>query len=353
MRSHVVVIAVVLAVLGTLLNLPQRAVEAVAKKPDIVLFYLDDNAPHPARMWNDPTRTPNLAKFANHGLEFRNAIASTPLCGPARANLLTGQVSHNNGVTQNDIKPYDQRATISPKLRNKGYKTAFVGKHINRLRPVYWSRSRMAALSNDWSSFDIIWEKQGRFYGWEQYRKTATIQYHLGPTDHSSYQAAKRASWIIRNTKKGKPLFLVVALYDGHVPLTPMQRFQNHPACADIGSWSGPAYNEADVSDKPRWVRAQPRLTAAALDLRDRCESLLTSDWVVGHVVQALVDSGRNHNALQILTADNGYLMGDHRLVGKGSTFATDVPLYLRWPRRLQVAAEGPAEALAPDVERR
>lgn len=332
----VVVIALVLAVLGTLLNLPQRAVEAAAKKPDIVLFYLDDNAPFPARLWNDPARTPNLAKFANNGLEFRNAIASTPLCGPARANVLTGKVSHNNGVTQNDVKPYDQRGTISPRLRHKGYKTAFVGKHINRLRSVYWSRSRMATLANDWNSFDVIWENQGRFYGWEQYRKTATVQFHHQATDHSSYQAAKRASWIIRNTKKGKPLFLVVSLYDGHGPLTPMKQFEDHPACASIGSWSGPAYNEADVSDKPRWVRAQPRLNEPAYALRDRCESLLTSDWVVGQVVKALVDSGRNYNALQVLTADNGYLMGDHRLVGKGSTYATDVPLYLRWPKVLR-----------------
>lgn len=332
----VVAIALTLALLGSLFNLPQRVAEAAGKKPDIVLFYLDDNAPRPGRMWNDPARTPNLAAFANKGLEFRNAMASTPLCGPARANLLTGKVSHNNGVTQNNIKPYDQRGTLSPKLRNKGYRTAFVGKHINRLRTVYWSRARMASLANDWSSFDVIWQDQGRYYGWQQYRKTGTVQFRLGANDHSSYQAAKRASYIIRNTKKNKPLFLVVSLYDGHRPLKPLKRFEDHPACADVGSWSGPAYDEANVSDKPRWVQTQPRLGGSGYDLRKRCESLLTSDWVVGQVVQALRDSGRHYDTLQVLTADNGWLMGDHRLTGKGAPYAADVPLWMRWPKVLR-----------------
>lgn len=332
----VIVVALVLAVLGSLFALPQRSVQAAAKKPDIVLFYLDDNAPYPARMWNDPARTPNLAKFARNGLEFTNAIASTPLCGPARANLLTGQVGHNNGVTQNNIKPYDQRGTISPKLRSKGYKTAFVGKHINRAKTVYWNRSLMGRLSNDWNAFDIIWENPARFYDWRQYRKSGNVHYGSAPNDHSSYQAAKRASDIIRNTKRSKPLFLVVSLYDGHAPLTPMKRFENDPACADIGSWSGPAYDEANVADKPRWVQAHPRLDEPAYDLRERCESLLTSDWVVGQVVKALIDSGRHYDTLQVLTADNGWLMGDHRLTGKANAYATDVPLYLRWPKVLR-----------------
>jgi arylsulfatase A-like enzyme len=336
LRLRVVVsVAVVLALLGTLFNLPQRAVQAAVTKPDIVLFYLDDNAPYPARMWNDPARTPNLAKFARNGLQFRNAVASTPVCGPARANVLTGKVSHNNDVTQNNIRPYDQRGTISPKLRNRGYKTAFVGKHINGLRKVYWSRARMASLANGWNSFDVIWESNGRFYGWEQYRKTRTLRFKLRPNDHSSYQAAKRASYIIRNTKRSKPLFLIVSLYDGHAPLKPMPRFEDHPACADIGSWSGPAYDEANVADKPSWVQARPRLTEPGYDLRQRCESLLTSDWVVGQVVEALIDTGRYDDTLQVLTADNGWLMGDHRLTGKRNAYATEVPLYMRWPKVL------------------
>jgi arylsulfatase A-like enzyme len=335
-RQALVVAALSMALLGTLFNLPQATTQAAPSRPDVVLFYTDDFAPYPKWLWNDAERTPNVARFADHGLEFRNASASTPMCGPARAALLTGQYGHNSGVTQNDVKPYDQRGTLSPKLRRQGYKTVFVGKYINELASRYPTRSDVRTLANDWSQFDVMWENQGRFYGWRQYRKAGTRFYGSEPDDHSSYQAAKRAVQHIKKTKRDKPLFMVVSLYDGHAPLTPMKRFEGHPQCQGLGGWSGPAYDEADVSDKPAWVRAHPRLDAPAYGLRDRCESLMTADWVMGQVRQALKDTGRLGNTLQILTADNGWLMGDHRLEGKMSPYSTDVPLYMRWPKVLE-----------------
>lgn len=140
---------------------------------------------------------------------------------------------------------------------------------------------------------------------------------------------------------------MVVSLYDGHKPLTPMRRFEGDPRCRDIAGWSGPAYDEADVSDKPSWVQQYPRLTASSFDLTARCESLLTSDWVVGQVRKALMDAGRIGNTLQILTADNGISMGDHRLRGKLTPYTTSVPLYMRWPKVLKGARRTVKEPVA------
>ena len=127
-------------------------------------------------------------------------------------------------------------------------------------------------------------------------------------------------------------MFLFISLVDGHIPVTPMQRHVDDPACADVEPWQGPAYNEADVSDKPSHIQARPLLAADSYDLVPRCEQSLTSDWVVGKVTRALREAGRLDDTLQILTADNGWLMGDHRIVGKTYPYATPVPLYVRWP---------------------
>ena len=332
----VIVVALFLALLGTLFNLPQREAVAAPPRPDVVLFYLDDNAPYPVRLWNDPSLTPNLARFVNKGLSFRNAIAVTPQCGPARAALMTGQYGHNNGVTRNEMQAYSQSGSLSPKLRSKGYKTVFVGKFHNYLRERYPTRPEMQKLSRDWSQLDVIWENQGRFYKWRQYRKERNAKYGTADNAHSSYQAARIAVERIRQTKKGKPLFLTVSLYDGHEPLKPLRRFEGDPRCKNVSGWSGPAYDEADVSDKPRWVRKHPRLGAPSYDLTRRCESLLTSDWVVGQVHKALKKAGRIDDTLQILTADNGYSLGDHRLEGKLTPYTTSVPLYMRWPKVLK-----------------
>ena len=91
-----------------------------ARRPDIVVFYLDDFAPRPRSLWDDPERTPNLARFVNRGTRFSNAIVSTPLCGPSRAGLLTGRYGHANGVIANDVDPYRADNDVAEKLSKVG-----------------------------------------------------------------------------------------------------------------------------------------------------------------------------------------------------------------------------------------
>ncbi len=193
----------------------------------------------------------------------------------------------------------------------------------------------MDRLATWWDAFDVMWEDQGRFYDWTQYRKDDTVYYGTDPSSHSSRVAAERAVEHIAETPADQPLFLFISLVDGHIPVTPMPRHVDDPACADVEPWQGPAYNEADVSDKPSHIQARPLLAAESYDLVPRCEQSLTSDWVVGKVTRALRDAGRLDDTLQILTADNGWLMGDNRIEGKTFPYATPVPLYVRWPAEL------------------
>ena len=129
----------------------------------------------------------------------------------------------------------------------------------------------------------------------------------------------------------GTPIALI-SLVDGHIPMTPMERHVGDPACADEAPWLGPAFNEEDVSDKPSHIQARQQLRIDSYDLVPRCEQSLTADWVLGKVLRALRSAGRLEDSLQVVTADNGWLMGDHRIEGKTYPYATPVPLYVRWP---------------------
>ena len=99
-----------------------------------------------------------------------------------------------------------------------------------------------------------------------------------------------------------------------HAPNEPTARFVDHPACADVEPWAAPSYNEADVSDKPAYIRSADLRPEASYDLRTRCEETMTVDWAVAEVSAALEDAGRLDDTLLVFTADNGYLLGDHRL---------------------------------------
>src|SRR3954465_10201704 len=76
------VLGLLLAGLGTVATSPAPVVaDTPPERPNIVMFYIDDAAPHDGRLWNDPSRTPNIYdQFIAHGVHLDHAIGETPLC---------------------------------------------------------------------------------------------------------------------------------------------------------------------------------------------------------------------------------------------------------------------------------
>jgi N-acetylglucosamine-6-sulfatase len=109
-----------------------------------------------------------------------------------------------------------------------------------------------------------------------------------------------------------------------------------------------PSYNEADVSDKPKWIRDNPRLDSncstdeGALDChreavqewRSRQESLKSVDVMVGDLVGALAQTNQLDNTYIVFASDNGYLLYQHRLYAKGWAYeeSQGIPFVVRGP---------------------
>ena len=100
-----------------------------------------------------------------------------------------------------------------------------------------------------------------------------------------------------------------------------------------------PSFNEQDVSDKPRWVRNQPRLGAPGVKKveeywRKVQRSLQSVDDLVGDAVASLSSTHQLENTYIVYTSDNGYLFYRHRDDNKGAPYeeAIGVPLIVRGP---------------------
>ncbi len=114
---------------------------AGGKQPNIVVILSDDQGP-----WtlgcagNHEIRTPNLDRLAAEGTRFDHFFCASPVCSPARATLLTGEISSQHGVhdwieggnirteTQDPIQYLAGKTSYTQVLAANGYTCGLSGK---------------------------------------------------------------------------------------------------------------------------------------------------------------------------------------------------------------------------------
>ncbi|WP_299098241.1 sulfatase-like hydrolase/transferase [uncultured Winogradskyella sp.] len=109
------------------------------KKPNIIFVFSDDQRFNSLSMTGDPiTETPNIDQLANEGVFFNNAYITSPICGPSRANIFTGQWERRNKIgfnyiSKNIITEDTYKKSWQVLLREAGYSTAFIGKSHTKI----------------------------------------------------------------------------------------------------------------------------------------------------------------------------------------------------------------------------
>jgi N-acetylglucosamine-6-sulfatase len=154
---------------------------------------------------------------------------------------------------------------------------------------------------------------------------------------HESDILGSKAESFVRNAK-AYPWFAYVAFKSPHIPTytepeySDNYRSQRYPR--------SPAFNEADVSDKPKWVRQLPRISdegRARYDsrYRNRLRAMRSVDDAIAGLLRSLRETGQLDNTYIVLWNDNGYHMGQHRIPeGKRTVYEEDVryPMVVRGP---------------------
>jgi N-acetylglucosamine-6-sulfatase len=103
---------------------------------------------------------------------------------------------------------------------------------------------------------------------------------------------------------------------------------------------ASPAYDEADVSDKPTHIASlplsRPEFAAAHQELwEQQLESIHSVDDQIQNIVHSLREAGVLKRTYILVTSDNGYLLGEHRIpFGKVHPYepSARIPMMLRGP---------------------
>jgi arylsulfatase A-like enzyme len=345
----------------------------------------DDQAPGMMRA------LPSVSRLIGaRGAELENAIASFPLCCPARATLLTGQYAHNHGAKGNNPASgggysalRDPERNLAAWLQAGGYDTAFAGKWLNGLRT-----PRVAPPGWDewWGLVGSGGEGLSSFYDFDVFEQGGEPR-HFG-TRAGDYQTDALTReyaqpFVAAHVADPDPFFLWLAYHPPHNGLgrddAAGRRCSTGPPGSRAGSHSAipaprharrfaharpprsPAFDEADVADKPALVRRRPRLDRADVerierDYRCGLAALLSLDQAVAAIVDELRATGQLERTVIVFTADHGVLAGEHRIPrGKNQPYeeAIDVPLAIRGPGiapGVRIAAPVVNADLAPTI---
>lgn len=287
------------------------------------------------------------ALLVGEGVAFDDAHQNTPLCCPARATLLTGQRSKHHGVNTNkpeDGEGYialDHGNTLATWFEDAGYATIHIGKYLNGygqdgLDPDVPDDREVPPGWTDWQTL----VGNLKYYDYTINDNGELIDYGSSPDDYQTDVLAHRATAAIRESVDAeRPFFLMVSTqaphtYNGNPP-EPAPRHEH--LFDDVDPPRPPNLNEQDRRDKPPYVRKLPNITKSAqrkLDAHweNQVESLQAVDDLVEEVYDTLAADGVLDETLIVFMSDNGYMFGEHRLIGKVRPYeeSTHVPLVMR-----------------------
>lgn len=300
-------------------------VDAPQGRPNVVVILVDDLAEIGRSLWQ---RMPNIREtFLRHGVTFTDAHGESPLCCPGRAGFLTGLHTFHHGVTVNDVALLDDSMTLGTQFQEAGYFTFWAGKYFNKYHRI------APYLPPGWDRFHTM---TGGYYNYRLWSNGGTAKHRkAAASDYVTDVTRARALSALRKAPRDQPLFGVASFFAPHGPTTPARRHLDDPRCDGLAPWAPANYNERNVSDKPAYVRARPRLDSDGYDLTDTCRTLLGVDEAVGAVRAELAAQDRLDDTLLVLMSDNGMNFGAHRLMSKSTPYATQIPLMVSWPSGL------------------
>ncbi|HWM10898.1 MAG TPA: sulfatase [Solirubrobacteraceae bacterium] len=335
--------------------------QAQAGRPNLLVLMADDLDT------DDLKALPSVRALAQQGTTFSNSFVGYSLCCPSRATYLTGQYSHNNGVLSNappdgGFARLDHTNTLPVWLQAAGYHTAHIGKYLNG----YESASSHTTVPPGYSDWQGLAIGTYRMYDYSINDDGTLVPYGTAPADYQTDVLADRAVTAIRaGARSPQPFYLKFSplaphgsgAVAGHDGMGPDPAPRHHGAFAGEPLDVSPAYDEADVRDKPASIRRLPRISAQAranIDIRNRrrLASMLSVDEAITRMLDELRVAGELDETVIVFTSDNGWQEGEHRVVqGKvrGYEPSIRVPLIVRGPGFAR-GAVAPAMAINVDL---
>lgn len=285
-------------------------------RPNVVYIVSDDQG-----AWalgcggNREIKTPALDRLATQGIRFENFFCTSPVCSPARASLLTGDIPSQHGVHDwirvgsmppERIDYLAGQTLITDVLAQSGYRCAHVGK---------WHLGASDVPRPSFVKWFAHQSGMGPYYNapMVDHDRQCTVEGYL-----SDRLGEVATAFLREEGPRSEPFWLSLNFTAPHYPW-----IDSHPkAYTDL-------YTDCPFTSCPQepphpWFIGGK--AAIERGMKERRPSLIgyfaavsAMDAVIGRVMQELERLRLVDNTLVIFMSDNGMNCGHHGIWGKGN----------------------------------
>jgi arylsulfatase A-like enzyme len=291
----------------------------MARRPNVMIVMPDQmRGMALGCMGNPDVKTPNLDRLTSQGLLLRRMFANTPVCCPARANILTGTYAHVNGMVANDLRLRESKTTIAEILGEQGYRTGYIGKwHLDggpRL-PGFVPPGPRRQGFQFWAANECSHQHFKPTY----FRDTDT------PVTEDRFEPevwTDRAIEFLQE-KDDAPFFLMISMGPPHDPYGAPERYEK-------------LYDPANLAMRPNWVAGTRN--SGREQIARYYAAITAIDDQVGRLLKALDDSGQADNTIVFFLSDHGDMLGSHGKYLKRKPWEESirVPGVVRYPAKIK-----------------
>jgi arylsulfatase A-like enzyme len=319
----------------------------VSKPPNLLYVFADQLRYQSMGYAGDAKAvTPCIDRFADEGVNFVNAVASSPVCTAYRASLFTGKHTTSHGMVINELRMNPHQRCFGHVLTDAGYHTGYIGKwhlyanelgHHDDPKNSFVPRGpHRLGFDGEWMAYNFHHQNYGTYYHTETPEK---IFYGDGVYEPDA-QTDLAIDFLRRASVGDAPCALFLSWGPPHDPWGP----DNVPArfwemFADVPFPDPPNYRpDNDTPYADDWANLSAKDRAQLESWRRGYYSQVASvDEDFGRLLRALDESGMADDTVVVFTSDHGEMFGAHGRRAKNIFYeeACHIPLLMRRPGQI------------------
>ncbi|KQO83741.1 choline-sulfatase [Rhizobium sp. Leaf262] len=311
----------------------------------------------------DFLHAPHLKALAERSVRFANSYTASPLCAPARASFMSGQLPSRTRVYDNAAEFASDIPTYAHHLRSAGYYTGLSGKmHFVGPDQLHGFEER---LTTDIYPADFGWTpdytKPGERIDWWYHNLgsvtgagVAEITNQMEYDDEVAYHATRKLYDLARGLDE-RPWCLTVSFTHPHDPYVARQKYwdlyEDCPALdPDVASLP---FDEQDPHSQRLLEACDHRAFDISADQERRARqgyfaNISYLDDKIGEILDVLKRTRMDENTTILFLSDHGDMLGERGLWFKMCFFegSARVPLMISTPGWTPKRIDAPVSTL-------